>query len=205
MNLHNPMNHCVYLFDLDDTIISTSVYKEIYTPFLEAISKKRGIYGGTLEKKAKGWGLKPNKFGRLDTGDLAKRLGLLNEYYSILEEGIQVDKGVQLEVKALFRRIKSQHFKIGIVSNSMRRTIKLFLEKYGFMNDPNFIFCREDADCKKDSLRFWRILIKKQNLNPQECLVVGDDELQDVEVPKKAGFNTFLIKTRKDIGKVYPG
>ena len=73
-----------YLFDLDDTLISTKIYAEIYKPILKMVKKK--LTDKQLDQKAKELGLEKNKFDRWDTGDLCRELKLLEEYYIVLVE-----------------------------------------------------------------------------------------------------------------------
>ena len=84
----------------------------------------------------------------------------------------------------------------------MHRTIQLYLKKYGLSKYIDFIFSSDDAGCRKDNVLYWKKIIEKQKLKTQECLMVGDDELEDIKIPASFGFNTFLIKTPKDLEKV---
>ena len=83
----------------------------------------------------------------------------------------------------------------------MHRTIQAYLTKYA-LKYVDFVFSSDDAKCRKDNDTYWSKLIKKYKLNPEECLMIGDDELEDIQIPAKLGFNTFLIKTPKDLEKV---
>ena len=51
----------VYLFDFDDTIISTKIYAELYQPLLKMIKSKLKLTDSQLEQKAVALGLKKNK------------------------------------------------------------------------------------------------------------------------------------------------
>lgn len=190
----------IFLFDLDDTLIDSTIYAEIYSPILEMIKKKLNFNDEELSKKVKSLGLQKNKFGRWDTGDLCRELGLLKDYYLILEKNIKTKQVLRNEVIRLFKTIKSKKTqKIGIVSNSMKRTIGLYLNRYQLNVFVDFVFSAEDAGCRKNHIEFWKELIEKEKLDPKECLVIGDDEVDDVLIPKRAGFNTFLIHSAKDL------
>lgn len=191
-----------YLFDFDDTLISTKIYAEIYEPILKMIRKKLKLTNGEIDEKAMEWEFKQNKFGRWDSGDLCRELGLVEEYYNILGKHIDVIPVLHDTVIGLFKRIKSEKKRIGIVSNSMRRTILLYLRKYDLMGDIDFVFSQDDAGCRKNDERFWKKLIFKKKLVVRECLVIGDDPIDDVEVPKKLGFKTRLIKDKENLAKI---
>lgn len=191
-----------YLFDLDDTLIDTKIYARLYQKILSMIKSKKKLTGTDLDAKAASFGLKKNKFGRWDTGDLCRELGLLDDYYKELEKLIAVEQVLHDAVEEVFIKIKKNKQKIGIVSNSMHRTIQLYLKKYGLSKYIDFIFSSDDVGCLKNKEKYWETLVGRHDLNPQDCLMVGDDELEDIKIPASFGFNTFLIKNKKDLEKV---
>lgn len=185
-----------FLFDLDNTIIDGRIYAEIYQPILKMVKKMLNLKD--VDARAEKLGLKKNKYGRFDTGSLCKELGLLDEYYHILEAHIKIIPSLNKEIIPVLKNLKMTK-KVGIVSNSMQRTIELHLDKYKLKDYFDFIFSFGDAGCKKQDKEGWQKLIKKEKLNPKECLVVGDDPIDDEEIPKQLGFNTLLIKGSKDL------
>jgi len=191
-----------YLFDLDGTLIDTRIYAVIYLEILEMVKKRLNLSDEELEAKAKGLGLKKNKFKRWDSGDLCREFDLLDEYYTLLEKKIRVTSVLHNQVKDIFNKIKQQKRKIGIVSNSMKRTIMAYLKRYALSEQVDFIFSYDDAGCRKNQLNYWKKLIGKEHLNPEECLMIGDDLLEDVERPKKLGFQTFHLDKSSKIGSI---
>lgn len=191
-----------YLFDFDDTIISTKIYAEMYPLILELIKNKRKLTEREINQKARELGLKKNKFWRWDSGELCKRVGLLEDYYRILQEHIPVVPALHVHSITLFQQLKARKKKIGIVSNSMRRTIELYLQRYDLHRFVDFMFTSEDAGCNKDKVQYWKKLILELKLNPAECLVIGDHPLEDNTLPRKVGFKTFLLKSPADLQKV---
>ena len=179
-----------YLFDLDDTLIDTKIYREIYS---EIISKIGDVDIDSL-------GLKKNKYGNYDSGELCKKLGLLDLYYEVLEKNIKVKNVLHDSVLEVFSALKNNGKKIGIVSNSMLKTIKLYLNKYSL--EVDFIFSSDLTGCNKDSPEYWKKLIAAEKLNPKECLVIGDDYEEDIEVPGKLGFKTFYLDDVKKLKEV---
>ena len=139
--------------------------------------------------------MKKNKHGNYDSGELCNKLDLLDLYYSVLEKAIAVNNVLFSEVREVFSTLKSKGSKIGIVSNSMLRTIKLYLDKYNLSVD--FIFSSDYTGCNKDSIEYWKKLIAAENLDPSECIVIGDDYEEDVKVPSSLGFKTFYLGEKK--------
>jgi len=181
-----------YLFDLDDTLIDSKIYQEIYNKILQKLKEKLNLNDLTLSKKLQSLKLDLNKYGRYDTGELCQKLDQLELYYEILEAQLKVKPLVQGQVKNVFISLHQKGKKIGIVSNSMRRTIELYLKKYNLKAD--IIFSSEDAGCKKREDTYWQTLIEKEKLNPEECLMIGDEYDEDILMAKKFGFKTFYLK-----------
>ena len=184
------------LFDLDDTIVTGKIYEIIY-PKILAMFKEHGI---DAEKRAKEEGLELNPYGRYDSGDLCREWGYLKEYYQIIEPEIHTITSIKENVKEVLEQLKGK--KLGIVSNTMLKTIQIYLKKYELEHYFEFIFSFEDSEHIKSSKGCWQDLIDKENLNPNECLVVGDNPVQDGEIPASLGFNTLIIKDDEDLKPV---
>ena len=191
----------VFLFDLDDTLISNKVYAAIYPEIKKMIKIFFSLSEEQFEQKAKSLGLQKNKYGRFDSGELCRKLRLTEEYYKSLKEHIEIIPVLKKGVHETFEKLKTERKRIGIVSNSLRRTIMLYLEKYHLQHFVTFIFSAEDAGCKKDNENFWKLLIKKEKLKPKNCLVIGDNKIDDKEVPERLGFKAFLIRKKIDLRK----
>ncbi|MBW3016966.1 HAD family hydrolase [Candidatus Woesearchaeota archaeon] len=192
-----------FMFDLDDTLIDSTIYVKFYHPLMEKVKEKLKINDFELDEKAKELGLKKNKFNLWDSGDFCKKAGLLDLYYEELEKVIHVTPFLHDNVEGILRQIKSNGVRIGIVSNSMQRTIKSHLKIYGLLKYIDFIFSADDAGSnKKTTDIFWETLIEKEKLVPAECIMIGDDIEGDINKPKKFGFNTHHIKDSSELSSV---
>jgi len=49
---------------------------------------------------------------------------------------------------------------------------------------------------------FWKLLIEKENLNPKETLIIGDNKQDDCKMPKQFGFNTCHLESPDKIDAV---
>ncbi|MFH1275773.1 MAG: HAD family hydrolase [Candidatus Woesearchaeota archaeon] len=197
-NINNNQQIKVYLFDLDGTLIDNNIYSEIYSKIIYMIKDKLGLSEEEIDRKAEKSGLDKNKSNRWDSGELCEKLGFLEEYYLILETEINLKKEkskniLKIEIVNLLKQKKEEGKVVGIVSNSFTKTINLYLKKYELIDKVKFIFSSEDAECKKNEKEFWERLIEKEKLNPKECLVIGDNEIDDQKVPRKLGFSTQLV------------
>lgn len=187
-----------YLFDLDDTLIDVKIYRELYGLILKSIKEELNLSDKEMEDLPGKLNLKMNSKGRLDTGEMCRKLGLLELYYEKLNKLIDVMPVLNEKVKEVFTSIAEQGKRIGIVSNSMDRTIRLYLRKYALMNFVDFIFSCDSTKSRKNDIKYWKKLIEFEKLAPEECLIIGDDPVEDVEVPESLGFNTKLVKNPDD-------
>lgn len=186
-----------YLFDLDGTLVDEKIYSQIYSKIVKMIKEKKGLNEEEIDAKGEQWKLTKNKEGRWDTGELCKELGLLNSYYRILEKEIQAKRKSIMHKKiiAVLRDGEKKKKKIGIVSNSFRKTISLYIKALHLDKQIDFVFSSEDAGCKKKEKKFWKKLIEREGLTPEKCLVIGNDEIEDQNIPRLAGFRTRLMNS----------
>jgi len=191
-----------YLFDLDDTLIDTSVYVRIYPYILSKIKSEFKLTDKLLDEEMQLSGLKKNKYGHWDTGDICRALGLLDFYYQELEKAIAVNTWINKDVLELFVSLKKKGKRIGIVSNSMSRTIYTYLHKYKLSEQVDFIVSAVELNQRKSEDFFWSGLINTHKLNPKECVMVGDDLQEDVNIPRKFGFNTFHLVRAEDLKRI---
>ncbi|MBI2668924.1 HAD hydrolase-like protein [Candidatus Woesearchaeota archaeon] len=63
----------------------------------------------------------------------------------------------------------------------------------------NFIFFQDDAGCWKNNIVFWKKSIQQYHLIPKLCVVIGDNPIEDGQIPRKAGFKTVLVSGPKDL------
>ncbi|MEK6901437.1 MAG: HAD family hydrolase [Nanoarchaeota archaeon] len=182
-----------YLFDLDGTLIDTTIYERCYQPIIQMIKQKRKLSLSEINKRAKALGLSKNEFDRWDTGDLCHAFDLLDDYYTILKQEVKGRSLLQEKVVQKLKTVHHQRQTVGIVSNSMRKTITLYLTTYKLLKYVNFVYSSEDAGCRKDTMAFWKKLVNRHNLDPKRCTVIGNNPLEDGTVPQKVGFKTILV------------
>lgn len=185
-----------YLFDLDGTLIDEKIYSQIYVQIIAMLKKRLGLTEIEINQKAELGKLKKNKAGRWDTGELCQLLNCLEEYYHLLKSEIseKIKTIHNKEITALLTEAKKAGKQVGIVSNSFRRTINLYLTALKIEKQVDFIFSPEEAGGKKSELKFWKKLLEVRQLNPTECLVIGNDPVDDLEMPQKLGFKSKIVK-----------
>jgi putative hydrolase of the HAD superfamily len=68
------------------------------------------------------------------------------------------------------------------------------LEKLGIAQCFSHFIFSSDIGYRKTDQEFYKICLQKTNSNPEECLMIGDNYLQDVVIPKKLGLRAILIE-----------
>ncbi len=199
---YQPKNYQYYLFDLDNTLIDTKIYTIIYQPILTMIQKKKSLPLTQLHHKAALLKIKKNASGNYDTGHLCKSFNLLPEYYHILKQHLKKNPTLKQHVLHLFKSLNQQHKTIGIVSNSMTKTIQLFLKTYNLTKYVTFIYTQENAKLQKSHPFFWKKLSKSHHLKPSQTIIIGDNPKDDFMLPQRLGFHTFLIMNDADLLKI---
>jgi HAD superfamily hydrolase (TIGR01549 family) len=160
----------LYIFDFDQTLVDSSIYFEIYNEIVSYLSLKHGKLVNIQ-----------------DSLDLCRHYNEEDFYYSILNKRLSEDY-----LFPYTKKILNKYRNFAIATNSSHKTVNLFFDFYK-LPKPKFIFSKDDASTYKKDILFWQKLIEKYNLNPKQCIVVGDNIRDDFEVPKKVGFNAILI------------
>lgn len=68
----------------------------------------------------------------------------------------------------------TKSYKKACVTNSIKKTARLMLEKTGQLNFMDFLISNEDVDEPKPSPEGYITAISKLNLKPNECMIVED-------------------------------
>src|SRR3989338_9191774 len=101
-----------YLFDLDDTLIDSRIYAELYKPILNKVKTRLNITYKELDAKARELGIRKNSNGRYDTGDLCREMGLIELYYTLLERKIKATQVLRKRVLGVFKELRKNDKRI---------------------------------------------------------------------------------------------
>jgi FMN phosphatase YigB (HAD superfamily) len=179
-----------YLFDLDGTLIDSGFYAKQYEPMMSKIASHIGTTRVELDNRVKS--LKKTD-GRYDTGEVARFLGILDFYYRE-----QTVPPLRQEAREVLSQLEGR--RIGIVTNSMNRTVEQYLKTWGIK--VSFIFTAEDAGVPKSSDMFWQAVMQKKQLMAHSTLVIGDNAIEDIMRPKRLGFRTVHVLKAADLRMV---
>ncbi|MDB3972310.1 HAD family phosphatase [Candidatus Thioglobus sp.] len=73
-------------------------------------------------------------------------------------------------------QLKSQGYKIGCGSNSVRDSIEIMLEKSDLMKYMEIVLSAQEVSEPKPSPEMYERIISNFNLHPEECLIIEDNE-----------------------------
>lgn len=92
----------------------------------------------------------------------------------------------------------SQKYTLSTASYTQGSYTHKELKKLGIAQYFSYFIFSSDIGYRKTDQEFYRICLQKTNNKPDECLMVGDNYLQDIVIPKKVGLKAVLIKNPSD-------
>jgi phosphoglycolate phosphatase-like HAD superfamily hydrolase len=177
-----------YIFDLDDTIIDSSIYARMHHELLTEIVKEKGISEIELQKEITKLKQQTGK-EKVDTFDLCKNLDCIELYYTILEKYARHTYTLKTPtLPKIFAKIKAGNKKIGIISRSQERTIRVFLDRFNLSQYVTFV-----ESGKKDTVLFWIQVERRHSLSKAFTLVIDDSE-EILKIAQNAGYKVLNIK-----------
>lgn len=116
-------------------------------------------------------------------------LNLIWEFRQLHHPDLELYHGVKDILHEL-----SQKYTLSIASYTQGSYTHRELEKLGIAQYFSYFIFSSDIGYKKTDQEFYRICLQKTNNKPDECLMIGDNYLQDVVIPKRIGLKAILIK-----------
>lgn len=93
---------------------------------------------------------------------------------------------------------ETKNFKKVCVTNSIRKSALLMLEKTNQLQYMDFVISNEDVSSPKPSPEGYDIAIKKLNLQPKECLIV-EDSPKGLEAAQQTGANVYYVSGYQEV------
>lgn len=106
-------------------------------------------------------------------------------------EYIRLYEGVPEALAAL----RKKGFRLWLLSNAQRAFTAYELQHLGLTEQFDGIYLSSDYQCRKPDVRFFRALLEDQGLDPQKCLMIGNDRDTDIAGAKAAGLSTLYMHT----------
>lgn len=93
----------------------------------------------------------------------------------------------------LLRSIRKSGAKVFLLSNAQRTFTEAEMKKLGLWNEFDDIFISSDHECCKPDPYFYNAPLRKYHLDPSECLMIGNDPINDIWGAKNVGMDAFYI------------
>jgi putative hydrolase of the HAD superfamily len=202
------------IFDIGDTILST---KEIIRLSLEKALSRLEIEG-LINDKLK-WSRKYEQISKSlshlhinhlfsDRKIISSVVKLITKkddliicgaFLTYFRENVrkELDK-YQLDI-SIFSFLKNKGYQLNIISDGTTLEALEILTRLGIIKYFNRIIVSEDIGIEKPSPIIFREFLKEDTFEPSNYLMIGDNEIRDIQGAKKLGFTTVLINKKTDI------
>ncbi len=216
------------LFDLDGTLLPMD-NDEFTKGYFKLLVKKLAPYGYEPQKLIDGiWsgtaamvkndGTKSNeqafweKFSEVFGEKAYADKPLFDEFYEKEFQSAKAICGFNPKAAVAVHTIKEMGYRIALATNPIfpSTATESRISWAGFEpNDFELYTTYENIGYCKPNPDYYREIAKRLGVNPEQCLMVGNDVTEDMEAGQKAGMSVFLLtdclinKERKDIS-AYP-
>jgi len=190
------------IFDMDGVLIEAKDWH------YEALNKALGLFGQAI-----------SRYDHLVTFDglptvikldmLTLERGLpkkLHEFINELKQKYTIEL-VHQHCKPRFdheyalSKLKSQGYRIGCGSNSIRQSIEIMLQKSDLMKYMETVVSAQEVSEPKPSPEMYEKIISNFNLTPQECLIIEDNE-NGIKAAKASGAHVLIVKEVDEVNIV---
>ena len=98
-------------------------------------------------------------------------------------------------VKEALARLRQRGYRLWLLSNAQRVFTAYELRYLGLGEEFDGVYISSDYGCRKPDVRFFRALLEEQQLDPAQCLMIGNDRDTDIAGAMAAGMNTLYMHT----------
>jgi putative hydrolase of the HAD superfamily len=91
--------------------------------------------------------------------------------------------------------LRQKGFRLWLLSNAQHVFTAYEIRYLGLEDAFDKIYISSDHQCRKPDVRFFRALLEEQGLDPEKCLMIGNDLHTDIGGAKNAGLDTLYMHT----------
>ena len=91
--------------------------------------------------------------------------------------------------------LRQKGFRLWLLSNAQHVFTAYEIRYLGLEDAFDKIYISSDYQCRKPDVRFFRALLEEQGLDPEKCLMIGNDLHTDIGGAKNAGLDTLYMHT----------
>lgn len=91
--------------------------------------------------------------------------------------------------------LRAKGYRLWLLSNAQEMFTRYELNYLGIASLFDGIYLSSVYGCRKPDVRFFRTLLDGEKLDPDQCLMIGNDRETDIAGAKLAGIDTFYLHT----------
>lgn len=187
------------LFDMDGVLIDAREWH------YEALNGALNLFGMEISRD--------EHLSRFDGLSTKQKLNILSEDGSLPPElhktieAVKQDRTLRIAAQKCFpevshqillSRLKHSGFKVGLVTNSIRRSTEFMLQYAGLINFMDVVITNEDVEQGKPSPEGYKLAMTKLGVLPSETLVVEDGDY-GIMAANEAGAEVIKVIDPSDV------
>jgi HAD superfamily hydrolase (TIGR01509 family) len=187
------------LFDMDGVLIDARDWH------FDALNESLKIFGLTITRD--------DHLGRFNGLTTKKKLAILTEENGLavdlheVIEAVKQDRTLRIAAQKCFpnvahqvliTRLKANGIRVGLVTNSIRKTTEFMLEYAGLLHFMDVVITNEDVKEGKPSPEGYLLAMKTLGVSPGSCIVVEDGEY-GIAAAESAGAIVLRVNEPKDV------
>ena len=187
------------VFDMDGVLLDAKEWH------YEALNRALGLFGYGISRYdhlSRYDGLPTRR--KLDM--LTREKGLPRPLHAFLNELKQIYtmELIYSQCKPIFcheyalAKLKGQGLKIGVASNSIRRTVEVMMERSSLARYMDVVLSNEDVRAAKPDPEIYVTAIDRLGIEPSECLIVEDNE-QGIRAAEASGAHLMVVDDILDV------
>jgi len=187
------------LFDMDGVLIDATEWH------FDALNESLRIFGLTISRDDH-----VRKFNGLSTKKkleiLTEETGLPLELHDVIE-AVKQDRTLRIAAQKCFpivahqvliTRLKDNGLKVGLVTNSIRKTTEFMLEYAGLLQFMDVVVTNEDVTEGKPSPAGYLLAMKTLDISPENCVVIEDGDY-GITAAQSAGARVLRVSEPSDV------
>ena len=134
--------------------------------------------------------------------DLFRRKGITEKAEQLGTHAAQLFRIISTEYIRLYPHVleslatlRQKGYRLWLLSNAQEVFTRYELNALGLTDSFDGIYLSSTFGFRKPDIRFFRVLLEDQKLDPVNCLMIGNDRDTDIAGAKAAGLATFYIHT----------
>ena len=127
-------------------------------------------------------------------------LNLFQEVWDKKQEKTKevIERSASIDQNKIRLHNNTKNMKKACITNSIRETAMLMLEKTGQLEFMDFVISNEDVTEPKPSPEGYNLAMKRLKLEPHECMIV-EDAPKGIEAAKSSGANVYEVNGFYDV------